>query len=158
MALIGGSKSKSKSYQFTDIDNEVTNTNLQGIEGPAVVGGEGDINFSIATTETDAGAIGEAFGFGERIGGEAFGLADTALGEISAASSRVFDTAAQFARESLGLVERSATAAQKSFEGALDSTLLALDEEQSGGAQRVLYVAAIALAAVVGLGYVLRAR
>lgn len=118
-----GSRSSSNSSPTTTTTTttEVENINLQGIEGTAVVGGEGDLNFSMS----DQGSIDSAF---------------------------------QFARETLGVVERSAGTAQKSFEAALASTLGVLDEEQSGGAQRVVWVAVLAFAAVVGLGYVMRGR
>lgn len=142
-----GSKSSSSSSPTTTTTTttEVENINLQGIEGPAVVGGEGDINFSIS--ETDQGAVEAAFDFGAG-----------ALDVVSGASNRVIDAASLFARESLGLVERSAGAAQRSFEGALASTLGALDDEQSGGAQRVLTLAGIGFAAVVVLAIMMRGR
>lgn len=138
-----GSRSSSSSSPTTTTNTTVENTNLQGIEGTAIVGGEGNISFEV----TDQGAVDSAFDFG-----------GDALDALSGTSNRVLDLASQFARESLGLVERSAGAAQRSFEGALASTLSSLDEEQSGGAQRVMLLAAIALVAVVGLGYVLKGR
>lgn len=149
-----GSRSSSSSSPTTTTTTTVENTNLQGIEGTAIVGGEGGINFEV----TDQGAVNSALDFAGNTVDEAFDFGGDALGALSSSSNRVIDLASQFARESLGLVERSAGAAQRSFEGALASTLSALDEEQSGGAQRVMLLAAIALAAVVGLGYVLKGR
>lgn len=126
MGLFGGSKSSSSTQNITEVDN--------------VGASEGSIaaNENSVVNVLDAGAIEGALDFG----GDAL--------------NRAFDLTSLYARESLGLVERSATAAQKSFDSALGSTLAALDEEQSGGAQRVMLVAALALAAVVGLGYVLK--
>lgn len=149
-----GSRSSSASSPTTTTNTTVENTNLQGIEGTAIVGGEGDISFEV----TDQGAVDSAFDFAGTTVDEAFDFGGNALDALSGASNRVLDLASQFARESLGLVERSAGAAQRSFEGALASTLSSLDEEQSGGAQRVMLVAALALVAVVGLGYVLKGR
>lgn len=91
-----------------------------------------------------------------RAGREAFSFSDAALGEVSSLANRALDAASRFARESLGLVERTATQAQQSFESALGSTLQNLDEEQSGGAQRVLVLAIAGFAAIALLAFMRR--
>lgn len=125
MGLFGGSKSSSSTQNITEVDNV-------GASDGSIAANENSV-----VNVLDAGAIEDAFGFG----GEAL--------------NRAFDLTSLYARESLGVVERSASTAQKSFENALASTLTAFDAEQSGGAQRVLMLAGLALAALV---YLMRAR
>lgn len=133
-----GSRSKSATETTTVTTTDVENINVQGTEGPAIVDTGGDVSFTV----TDQGAVESAFEFGDR-----------ALAGFSDLSNLAIERASEFARESLGLVERSATQAQKSFEGALSQTLQNLDEEQSGGAQRVMLLAIAAL-----VGFVVLAR
>lgn len=123
-----------KSSSESNVSNVTNVTNVGASEG-SIAAADGSV-----VNVLDAGAVGRAFDLG-----------DTALRGFGDLANRGIDEAFGFARESLGLVERSAGAAQKSFEGALESTLANLDEEQSGGAQRVLLLAALAIAAVVFL-------
>ena len=151
MGLFGGSKSSSSVQNITEVDN------VGASEGSLAA------NENSAINVLDAGAIERAFDFGGsalaevgRSGREAFDFGGSALDALSANANRTLDAGLRFARESLGLVERNASAAQSSFEGALSSTLANLDEEQSGGAQRLLWLAGASLFALLVFGYFAR--
>jgi len=169
MGLFGGSKSSSSVQNITEVDN------VGASEGSLAA------NENSAINVLDAGAIERAFDFGGsalaevgrsgreafdfggsalaevgRSGREAFDFGGSALDALSANANRTLDAGLRFARESLGLVERNASAAQSSFEGALSTTLANLDDEQSGGAQRLLWLAGASLLALLVFGYFAR--
>ncbi len=56
------------------------------------------------------------------------------------------ESAFRFARESLGLSERTVGKAQEAFETSLAQTLSVSESERTGGANRTLYIALAALA------------
>lgn len=65
------------------------------------------------------------------------------------------EEAFRFSRDSLGTVERNASASQKSFEKALASTLAIADETKTEGSKRFIY---LAVAAIVAVGAVAKLK
>lgn len=104
-------------------------------------------NVSASTTSNRTIGASEG-GVAVELGGENATATFSDLGAITAA----FDFATRQAQDSLGLVERSATNAQKT----LEQTIALADDNQSGGAQRLLYFGAAALAAFAIYAYYAR--
>lgn len=75
----------------------------------------------------------------------AFDFSTASAKQFSEASASALDTAFQFAKESLGLVKNTVEATQKTSDSAINSALNQVDSANSGGAQRLLYLAGAAL-------------
>lgn len=76
-------------------------------------------------------------------------LAFSAKGDVTLVDPAATEAAFRFASESLGLLERNVGVTQRAFDSALAQTLGIADAEKTGGSQRVMFIAAFALAAVV---------
>ena len=77
-------------------------------------------------------------------------------GPVTIADPTTIEKAFKFASETLGLVERTASAQQKSADDALSKSIGQIGNVQAGGADRLLYFGGAALAAVLGLAWVLK--
>lgn len=146
MGFFDKSSSSSTTQNFTEVTTPTSGASDDSLSISSV----GAVSYDVDTL--DAGAIGEAFDFA----GEGFDF-----------SAERFDKAFAFASESLGLIKSVVTEGQKLQENSLDKALAygqkssdaladAVGESQSGGAQRLLYFAAAALAAIVLLPFAMR--
>ena len=89
---------------------------------------------------------------------ESYSIAAASDGPVTVtiADPTTIEKAFKFASESLGLVERTASAQQKSADDALSKSIGQIGNVQAGGADRLLYFGGAALAAVLGLAWVLK--
>lgn len=77
-------------------------------------------------------------------------------GAVTLTDPNLIENAFRFASESLGLIERSTSASQQQFEKAFAQTLGIADSAKTGSSERLLWLAGLGLAAVVGVLYVMR--
>lgn len=88
-------------------------------------------------------------------------LAIAAAGDVHFLDAGVIERAFQFASESLGVVSKTVSSGQAAQEKALgmslDTTKKAVEESQSGGAQRLLYLG-LGFAALFAVVFVVRAN
>ena len=87
---------------------------------------------------------------------ESLSIAVASDGPVTIADPTTIEKAFKFASETLGLVERTASAQQKSADDALSKSIGQIGNVQAGGADRLLYFGGAALAAVLGLAWVLK--
>lgn len=120
---------------------------------PNPFGGGNNSSGGILNKQQDNITTSNTTTFGAQEGAFAF---TSAGGAVNISDPRTIEQAFKFASESLGLLERTAGATQKSFENALGQTLATSDAERTGGSQRVLILAGLALAALVGFAYLVK--
>lgn len=143
---------KNKKGNLSATFTDTVNANLQGTQGPAVVGDNNAV--SVTNNTTDAGAIAGSIDLANKLGTRAFDFADntqsSALDAISTNNRRAFDFAELAGREAIGAA-KSATdnALNLVFKASQSDTRALTDKAVTLGKWAVAAFAMINLAKVL---------
>lgn len=139
----------SSSESTTNVTN--VKTSNVGAEGGAIAASEGS-----TVNVLDSGAVKNSLDFSGLVVGHsldfateginsAFDFSTASAKQFSDASAAALDSAFKFASESLGLVKDTVDASQATSDKSISAALSQVDSANSGGAQRLLYLAGAAL-------------